>query len=112
MPFTFNPLHSIVIYDEHLHRPVYFRQNGEWYAVEGSCDGCEGYCCIDAPYPEYKDSNGKCTKFINGKCELQYNKPIGCAFFPSGTPDQYFKELGEILSTKCKLRIILVGGIK
>jgi len=101
--FDFDPLHTIIIYDEHLCRAVYFRQKGIWYKVEGTCDKC-AMCCIKPTEDGYE----KC-KYLdsNNNCTVQEAKE--CALFPSGTPDQYFKELKEVLLTKCKLRIIKVG---
>ena len=86
--------HHIIVYDDHLKRPIYFLQKGVWYAVEGSCERC-GTCC----------ENTDCKSFEDKKCLIHSNKPIGCALFPSGTPDHYCERLTKVMLEKCKLTI-------
>ena len=108
MKFEFDPKHNIIVYDYHMHRPIYFLQKGQWYKVEGSCEGCKGFCCIKTPIPEFDDGTGKC-KYLGAGCLIQSsNKPVGCAHFPSGTPSQYYAQLRKVMEEKCQLKIIPV----
>ena len=101
--FDFDPLHTIIIYDEHLHRPIYFRQKGIWYEIKGTCNKC-GKCCIKPN----KDSYEKC-EFLDDNNLCTVEKAKVCGIFPSATPDQYFKEMKDVLINNCTLKITRIG---